>query len=250
VKLPLMISDSSGNILYSDRSITVSSALRLFASSAAKSNKNGILYWQGKAVYTKEVVLCGEKFRFFMDSERICECLGIEASMLGNDLFDLPKTFKNRITVPLKSLVLLFADAFSKELYDAGIRLSVRGILSEQTVNVSPSAFAMCLALMTRLCANNASAVTLTFANECGRISIYADSTGGAPIETKAKEVLQMLLYEIGAQAGFAVDKTVRAGKASFTLSLEPLDISLIGLKVPSLDRYAKIFELYIKFFL
>lgn len=250
MQLPLMITDANGNILYACRSVKVGSALQLFASAAAKSNKNGIIYYEGKAIYTKESIISGKRLRFFMDGQKICECFGIEVEVLGDALFDMPNEFKNRVTVSLKSLVKVFCDTYSKMLFDDGVRMSVRGLISDQTVSVSPNGFAMSLAIMVRLCASSANVVTLTFANECGRVSIYADGTGGTPLDTKAKEVLQAMLYEASAAAGFVATETVHGGKRTFSLELSPLDISLLGFKAPLLDKYKRIVEVYLKMFL
>ena len=245
-----MITDANGNILYTDRSVKISGALHLFASAAAKSNKNGLVYYKGKSVYTKEIILGGKRLRFFMDSQNLCKYLGIEANVLDGEMFDIPKAFKNRVPVSLQSLVHIFTDAYSKELFNEGVRMSVRHLAAAQTVNVSPNAFAICLAIMVRLCANEASEVTLTFANECGRVSIYADSVGGVALDKAAKEVLQTMLYEISAAAGFTASENVHAVKRTFSLELEPLDIATLGFKAPSLDKYEQLVKLYIEMFL
>ncbi len=245
-----MITDADGDILYTDRSIKVGGALRLFASAAAKSSKRGIVYYNGRSVYTKEIALNGERLRFFTDSQNLCEILGIEESVLGNEMFEIPKSFKNRAPISLKSLVRLFADAYSDALFSEGIHMSVSGLLVDQTVNVSPSALALCLAIMVRLTADDGSTVTLTLANEYGRVSIYADSTSGAPVKTKATKVLETMLYEASAAAGFKVEESVRNSKRTFSIALEPLDISMLGFKAPSLDRLKTFVKIYVEMFL
>ena len=250
MKLPLMITDANGDILYTDHTVKVGGALRLFTSAAAKSGKRGIIYWGGKSVYTKEITLNGERLRFFTDSQNLCEMLGIEESVLDNEMFDMPKTFKNRVPISLKTLVRIFSEAYSEKLFSEGVHISVRGLLIDQTVNVSPYAFVLCLAIIVRLTAGSGDAVTLTLANENGRVSIYADSTSGEPVKTKATKVLETMLYEASAAAGFRVEERVRNSKRTFSLSLEPLDISTLGLKVPALDRLKRIAEIYVEMFL
>ncbi len=248
--LPLIITDSDGELLYVCRTVKLNSALRLFTHAAAKNKKDGIVYLDGKAFYTKETTAGGKRLRFFMDSDKLCNCFGISENRLGDGLFDIPSTFKNRVPVSLKSLVRLFAMTYSEKLFDEGVRVSAHNIAADITVNVSPNAFALCLAIMVKLCANEASSVKLSFTNECGRISIYADSTGGKPLKSEAKETLSALLYEVAYASGFAIEESVRNQNRSISLSLEPLDISLLGLKTASVEIYKKSMELYIEMFL
>lgn len=245
-----MITDVKGSILYVDRSVTISGALRLFASAAAKEGKRGIVYFNGKSLYTKEIILGGERLRFFTDTQNVCEVFGIKESVLACEMFEIPKTFKNRIPISLKTFVRLFCDTYSEGLFSEGIHMSVQKIAVDQTVNVSPNALALCLALMVRLAAGSGRAVTLSLANEYGRVSIYIDCDSGTPVKNKANRVLETLLYEVSTAAGFKVEESLKNAKRTFSISLEPLDISLLGFKAPSHDKLKKIVKLYIEMFL
>ena len=250
MSLPLMITDESGSVLYTDRSVKISGALHLFASAAAKNDKKRIVYYKGKSIFVKEVSLGGKRFLFFMDTKNLCDCLGMKIDVSNDTLFELPKAFGEKKPFSLNGLVQIFATLYSKELFENGVRMSVHSACNEQVVNVSPAAFALCLALMVRLLASEGAVVKLSLATECARPIIYADSTGGSPLDKTATELLKTLLYEIAATAEFAVEERIQNGKHSFSLSLLPLDISLLGLKVATFDTYKKFVKLYIKMFL
>ena len=147
-------------------------------------------------------------------------------------MFNFSAMAADKRDVTLKQLVGMFSDEFLPKLYSDGIRVSVGALADSTAVHISPSSFALCTSLMVRLCAAGGKVVQLSFANECGRVVVFCDADGSDSVPIEAREVFEVMLYEAAAAAGFAVEKSVSQGKERFSLSLTPLDVSLLGFKI------------------
>lgn len=250
MKIPLIITDSSGNLLYASRSVSVSGALRLWLIASSKNADSGIVYFSNNALLTKTFVLGGKKYRMFIDCDSV-SCLGENIDRTKEGLFEVSAyASTKRADFSLNMLVKLFAENYMKTLFDSGARISVHRLLSDVSVNISPPAFALCLSLMVRLCGEGANVINLDFVKECGRVVIYADAVGGHPLKKEPYELIRTLLYEVSAVSGFAVCEETKNGKRSVSLSLTPLDVSLLGLKTDAINKLQKSFEAYIAMFL
>lgn len=250
MKIPLIVTNVNGDLLYASRSVKVSGVLRIWLSANAKSLDSGIVYYEGAAIYTKQILLGGKRYRVFIDCDSAF-CVGETIDRLKDGLFEV-SAYKSsrRVNMSLGALLNMFVSTYLEELSESGARISVRRIASDVNVHVSPNVFAFCLSLMVRLCANAANVVNLSFANECGRVVIFVDTVGGEPLENEPHELLRVLLHEVSAAVGFKVDEMKRGDVYRIALSLTPLDVSLLGLKTELVSKYKKAFESYIAMFL
>ncbi|MBQ4150241.1 MAG: hypothetical protein IJC81_00365 [Clostridia bacterium] len=251
MNMPLIITDAEGNLLYASRGVTVSGALRLWLGTAAKCYKDPVVYMDSNPIVVRSVLLAGKKYYFFVEKQKLVNCFGIDESRIGDKFFDsFDGKWGNRVFVSLKMLVNTFSRAYSEDLFDAGVRVSQRLLAKDVFVNVSPTAFVLCLALMTRLCAESGCEVRLSCVNDDGRAVVYADCVRGTPIKTPEREVLRVLLYEVAASAGFKIEGRLAAGKWSYKIETSPVDIGLYGFKADSLERFENVFKAYISMFL
>lgn len=112
-------------------------------------------------------------------------------------------------------------------------------------VNAPPNAYALCLALLIRLAAVGGNAVTVSFVYTGGNVHIFADAKGGKPCPAGEAAFLRVLLAEVSAAAGFAMEETPQG----ITLSLCPLDVALLGFKADIDTHYRPSIRLFVEFF-
>ena len=127
--------------------------------------------------------------------------------------------------------------------------MEVRLLDSKTAVDVRPTSFILCLALMCRLAAENTRAIKLGIIDSYGRISIYVNSIGGEGIPCRTNTLLKTLLYEVASAAEFGIDETLVNGKHSFLLTPHPIDIGLLGFKAADSERFQKILSCYAAMF-
>ena len=108
-----------------------------------------------------------------------------------------------------------------------------------------PNAYALCLALLIRLAAVGGNAVTVSFVYTGGNVQIFADAKGGKPCPAGEAAFLRVLLAEVSAAAGFAMEETPQG----ITLSLCPLDVALLGFKADIDTHYRPGIRLFVEFF-
>ncbi|MBQ4556245.1 MAG: hypothetical protein IJA60_01175 [Clostridia bacterium] len=243
----LIILDGEGNLLYSSHEIDLKHIINAWLDIIANDKNCDRVLCGRNAFLVKNVLLTGKRYIFLMDSKMLYEQFGNRISDAANRMFDIEHEEKTECS--LKALTLLFINTYRSVLEKEGVRIEVRRLVSDTYVSVPPKMFALALALMVRLTASESRAVKLSFVNECGRVIIFSDATGGEPCEGVAREFLRALLYEVSAAAGFAVEELVYRGKRSFSLSLSPLDISLLGFKRELPGVLEKYFACYIKMF-
>ena len=161
-------------------------------------------------------------------------------------LFDV-STFSKAYAAPrtLGALTRLFADCYADALEDAGVRFYTRDLPRAVVVNVPPNAYALCLALLIRLAAVGGNAVTVSFVYTGGNVHIFADAKGGKPCPAGEAAFLRVLLAEVSAAAGFAMEETPQG----ITLSLCPLDVALLGFKADIDTHYRPGIRLFVEFF-
>ena len=225
---PLLIAAENGDVLFYSgvrRRDACFAAIR----TACAAQPRGILKIGDTRAYAKPVTLGGRTYYFFMDFDRLCACYGVEAApRAAEGLFDV-STFSKAYAAPrtLGALTRLFADCYADALEDAGVRFYTRDLPRDVVVNVPPNAYALCLALLIRLAAVGGNAVTVSFVYTGGNVHIFADAKGGKPCPAGEAAFLRVLLAEVSAAAGFAMEETPQG----ITLSLCPLDGALLGCK-------------------
>ena len=250
MEMPLIISDADGRVLYKSRSVKTNGFLRAWERIMVKANKSGLVVFAGKSYFVKEVSLGGRSYLFFMDYSKMSVQLGTDAKSVADELFDLERIPCDKRTISLKSLVRLFSDAFACELSAEGIRVSVHELAENVMVNASPRAFVLSIALMARLSAASGRTVRLSFTSECGRITVFCDGDGSESISQQACEVLELLLYEVAASAGFSAERIFVGRGVRYCLNLAPLDIALLGFKIPKDKRNEQLSACYVSMFL
>lgn len=247
---PLIISDGNGKILYSAKNISESDAANAFLKASLPKDDCSILTEDGEKYFVKKVILKGEIFFFFMNSETLCSCFGEKVDLVANRLFDLtslsaekPQKYK------LSSLLYFFLNTYADTLRDEGVKMEVRRLDCKTAVEVRPTAFILCLALMCRLAAESTRVVKLGVIDSYGTISVYVNSVGGEGIPCRINTLLKTLLYEVAGAAGFGMDEVFADGKRSFLLAPHPIDIGLLGFKAESYERFQKILSCYAAMF-
>lgn len=246
----LLITDAAGTLLFRSREATVNHSVRAALAAAAKENKRGLISIGNHRAYVKEVSLQGKRHLFFLDFDRLCTRFGTAADRAAEGLFDVSAfAAQARKTISLQVLCRLFSDGYAETLASEGVRPHLHVPAADIAVQVAPSAFALCLALLVRLAAGEDGNVQVHFVRECGRVTVFADGAGASSLSAGEREVLTMLLYEVSAAAGFAPDAQTKGAVCSLALELNPLDISLLGFKTEQLTRYKNTMQYYISLF-
>ena len=250
MELPLIISDADGRLLYKSRSVKTDGFLSVWKKLNAKASREGLVFSGDKAFYVKRVSLCGKKYLFYLDYAKMGkEPFGF-ANTDTNSLFDLTALSTAKKKMSLSALAQFFANASMPELYSDGIRTVIHPIAQDFAVEVSPEAFVLSLSIMARLAANDGRVVKFSCVNECGRVTVFCDGEGSENVPLESRELLEIMLYEVAAAAGFAIVKTASGGKTHYSVELSPLDISLLGLKVEPDDRASRVAMAYAAMFL
>ncbi len=248
--LPLIISDADGRLLYKNRAVSTAGFLHAWNKLDAKTHREGIVF-SGKFIfYVKKVSLRGKKYLFFMDYSKIGEKPYKLNDADYNGLFDFSTIAKEKREIPLSTLVGLFASSYMPELYNDGIRVVIHEIAVDTVVEVPCDAFVLALSLLARLSAEDGRVVKFSFVNDRGRVTVICDGEGSEKVFAEARTLLEVMLYEVSAAAGFSVSEIVRGGRKNYWLELSPIDISLLGLKVEPDDRVARISKVYAAMFL
>lgn len=248
MNFPVIICDTDGRPVYKSRSVNSDGFLSLCAVAKGKVKKSGITVYDGKTYYFKETSLCGRKYFIISPYNTFALFKGRKGNAL-EELFDINTAKQDRVNISLEQLSELFGTAYAAELYKGGVKVVVHKLAKNVAVDLSPKLFMLSLALMAKL-SSYGGAVRFTFANECGRVTVYADSEIGNRKRRKEDEVLEFMLYEVASKAGFAVEKTGHDGKIGYALSLSPLDISLLGFKAPDKEYIEEICRCYAAIFL
>ena len=235
--MPLLITDDSGNLLYKSRAFGLDAAA--FAAFIAKEELG--LVQSGKLrMYVREVTLGGKRYRFYLDFDRLTECYGVSAARTAADgLFDMEALASApKVSVTLKTLAHWFAESYGENLRGAGIWLEVHRMARPESVDVSPNAALLCIALAVRLCACRGDTVRLSAVRDGGRITLYADTDLTKKAETPG--ILLPLLYETASAVGMSVAEEERGGRYICSICLAPPDIGMHGFKVPLSPNYKK----------
>lgn len=246
---PVIISDTDGRIVYKSRSVNTGGFLSLYTAIKRKSKESGMVVFSGRSYCFRHVSLCGRKYIIASPCPDF-DFTKTKADNALDRLFDIQAMSRERINITLERMTELFMETYAEELFKEGIRVVVHKLAKNVAAEVSPKLFMLALALMARLVSCNTGAVRFTFADECGRVTVYADSDGTKHMRRKEDEVLEFMLYEAAAKSGFAVEMTENGEKRGYSLSLTPLDISLVGFKAPDTDYVKEICKCYAKIFL
>ena len=243
---PLLIAAENGDVLFYSgvrRRDARFAAIR----TACAAHPRGFLRIDKTNAYVKPVMLGGKTYYFFMDFERLCACFGVDAApRAAEGLFDISAFAKaGAVMRSLFALTRLFEESYHAALCDSGTAFRVQLPPRDVAVCVPPNAYALCLALLIRLAAVGGREVTVSFVHSLGDVRVYADATGGEPCPAEEETLLRMLLAEVSAAAGFAVEETPRG----LSLSLCPVDAALFGLKVDADARYLPCFCAFAAFF-
>lgn len=246
----LLITDTAGTLLFRSREVTVDHSVRAALAAAAKENKRGLISIGSRHAYVKEVSLQGKRHLFFLDFDELCTRFGTAADRAARGLFDISAfAAQPRKTLSLQVLCRLFADHYTDALEGEGVLPHLHVPAADMAVHVPPNAFALCLALLSRLAAGEDGNVQVHFVRECGRVTVFADGTGTSPLSAGEREVLTMLLYEVSAAAGFSPAEQTKNAVCTLSLDLNPLDVSLLGFKTEQLARYKNTMLYYISLF-
>lgn len=249
MNFPVIISDTDGRIVYKSRSVNSDGFLSLYNAIKDKRKKSGMVVLLGITYYFRHVSLCGRGY-IVISPHKDFDFTKTDSKSFSDGLFDIKAMSGERVKITLERLTELFAKTYVAELFNNGTRVVVHKLAKNVAIETSPGLSMLSLALMARLASCSTGAVRFTFANECGRITVYADSDGIKHIRRKEHEVLEFMLYEAASKAGFAVERTVSGKRMGYSLSLTPLDVSLVGLKAPDTDYIEGLCRCYAKIFL
>ena len=245
-----MITDEAGTLLFRSREMPLSPSVRAALTAAAKEEKRGLISIGNRRTYVKEVSLQGRRHLFFLDFENLCTRFGTAADRAAAGLFDVSAFAQQaKKVVSLQVLCRLFLDCYAEALQKEGVRPDLCIPEKDLYVQIAPNAFVLCLALLIRLSAGEDGRAKIRFVRQCGRVQVFADGKGASTLSPGEREVLTMLLYEVSAAAGFAVDMQQRANGCFLSLALNPLDISLLGFKTEPFALYKNTMVCYIALF-
>ena len=250
IKLPLLITDADGRILYKSRAVNTAGFLPIVEKALAKGKQSGLVICNGKSCYMSRVSLSGKDYIFFTDCEKISESFEEYSMELSNELFDLGVIASDKRKITLEMLTRIFADACRMALLDEGVRITVHKMARDIPVCVSPRAFVLALALMARLACAEGDIVDFSTVYEYGRVTVECNSIGGKSRKPLSKEMFEILLYEASVNGGFEVERVVSNGKINYVLRLVPADAAFIGLKAPVSEKESYIYAAYISMFL
>ena len=247
----ILITDEAGNVLYHDRRITLGQAFHAVLDAATKEKKRGLVMVGARRAFIKEVSLEGKRHLFFLDFDRLYKRFGVAATRAADGLFDVESfSLQEKRQISLRTLFRLFTECYEEELGEKeGILLNLRVPRRDLIVNVPISVFTLCLSLLVHLTAGKDGEVTISFIEECGRITVFADGNGVSPLSAGEREILSHLLFEAGNAVGFAVNKQYQNGGCAFSLTVNPLDVALLGLKAEQFSRYRNTLRCYISMF-
>lgn len=236
----LLITSESGEILYHSGRVHLHAAFDAAIRTACSQSSRGLVNLDAERAYIKPVQLKGKTYLFFMDFDRLCAYYGVSAAeRAAEGLFDVSAfSSAGAVKRSLRTLTKMFADCYMEVLAADGATIEVRGLEHDVTVCLAPNAYALCLALMIRLAARGGGNVRLSFISSGGSVRVFADCVGGEPLPTREEVLLRVLLSEVSAAAGFAIEATPRGSM----LVLTPLDYGCLGLKADLDDRYRKNF--------
>lgn len=237
--MPLLITDGNGDIVYKGRAFSKNAAA--FLADAGESS----VWENGHVAFCKEITVDGRVYRLYIDRAGMQTMFGVRGSVQADRLFsveDIVGEAKCALTLAL--LPQMLAHTYGKALHECGVHLDVRALKAQKTVLVPPNALLLALALMIRLCALGGKSVRLSAVPTAQGATVFAD----APIEGKRHAssplptVLTALLYEVSAAAGFVAEYREKEQTATWSLTLCPIDIGLLGFKTASpaeLETYA-----------
>ncbi len=241
---PLFITDESGAVLYKSAGTPLKSAQRAWLENAAGSMR-GLVSAFGRRVLIRELILGGRRYLLFLDFDRMHACFG-EGAARAAQMFDpaaLPLQAKRQCS--LGGLIRFFLESAGGALEQEGVVVKMRTPHADAVVQVAPNAFALALTLLLRLAATGGSDLLVSFVTDCGRVSVFADSIGGKKLSVPDRGLLSLWLREVAGAAGFVFEES----KNTVSLTLTPLDISLLGFKAPSLDRFRRGFAYLVELF-
>lgn len=248
MKLPLLlITSESGEILFHSGNVRMNDALVAALNAVCMQSPRGLVAVGKARAYVKPVQLDGKTYLFFMDFDRLCKYYGVSAAERAADgLFDISAfSSAGAAKRSLHVMTQMFADCYKETLAADGATFEVQGPGREVTVCLPPNAYALCLALMIRLTARGGRYVRLSFVYSSGCVRVFADCIGGKPLPAKEETALRVLLAEVSAAAGFAVQTTPRG----IELVLTPFDEAQIGLKADLDEHYRKNFSAFAEMF-
>ena len=246
-----LITDEAGTLLFRSRAVTLHHSAQAALVAAAKEHARGLVPIAGRNTYVKEVSLQGKRHLFFLDFDRLCTRFGVAADRAAEGLFDIARfAAEPKKDILLGTLLRLVSECYATELREDRVRISLHAPACDLPVRVAPGAFSLCFALLLRLAAGENGLVQVGFARECGRVTLFADGEGESPLPMGERDLLTILLYEASAAAGFAAEIREATGGLSLSITLDPLDVSLLGCKVEQLARYRGTISYYLSLFL
>ena len=249
MNFPVIISDIDGRIVYKSRSVNSEGFLTLFDKIKGRGNQSGLVVLFGNTYYYKHISLCGRKY-IIVSSYKNFDFARCRTDNVLDEVFDIKTMSQERVCTTLENLSEVFAKTYVAELFKEGVRVVIHKIVKSVVIDVPPKLFVLSLALMAKLLSCDTGSVRFSFANECGRVTVYVDSDKDRRSRRKEDEVLEFMLYEAAAKAGFELEKTENGVASGYSLSLSPLDVSLLGLKVPNTAYLEEVCKFYAAIFL
>ena len=239
-----LITDSAGALLFRNRKVPKEAAIRAGVYAAIEKKSRGLLPIGQDRAYVKEVALQGRRLLFFMDFDSLCTRFGIHADRVADRLFDLAALAdEERRTVRLGSLYRILTEQDTAT--SGGVRIALRAPATSIAVHVPPQSLLLAVTLLARLSAGADGKCRLRAVEECGRVTLFADGTGESDLASEERILLTVLLHEVAAAAGFAVDQTKSTGGVSLSLALSPLGDDAFGLKTEAIAFYRKMAACY-----
>lgn len=242
---PFLITDEGGAVLYKSARAPLKRVQRAWLENAAGSMR-GLTSAFGRRVLIRELMLGGRRYLLFLDFDCMQSYFREGADRAALQLFDCAQLSKQaRRECSLGALLRFFKETVGDPLEKEGISMRIQPPRTDAVISAAPNAFVLALTLLLRLAATNGSNLLVSFVIDCGRVSVFADSTGGKPLSVPDRGLLSLWLAEVAGAAGFVFEES----GGSVCLTLTPLDISLFGFKSPSLDRFRRGFAYLVEIF-
>lgn len=228
--MPLLISDTAGNIEYKSLSLKKGEAENILLEVSGKDKRQGVTTSGKKHLLIKEITLGGEKKLVFSEIDTLEKEYGDifakDASALLDAVFVTPK---EKSCVMYGMLARVLADTYKEEFSRLGITLDTRKRFDKKTIDVPVDALIFCLSLMLRAFAVGGAKITLDITESNGGTVFFAQSEGNFASEFS---LVSAMLKEAAAHQGFKVEFLESGEVKSILLYTSPTDVADYGFKV------------------
>ena len=227
--MPLLISDTAGNIEYKSFSLKKGEALDILSEVSGKDKRRGTVNQGKRHLLIKEITLGGEKKLVFAELDAIekeyGDAFAKEVSALLDSAFTVPQK-KSRVM--RGTLARVLAETYKDEFLRLGISLDTRKRPDTKEIDVPVDALIFCLSLMLRAFAVKGAKITLDITESNGGAVFFVQSEGDFAGDAK---LAVAMLKEAAAYQGFSAELVTQGEVKSILLYVTPTDIADYGFK-------------------